>query len=413
MKKLIAVTSVLALFAVSSGLFAQEAEEPAPAPVAGTFAWSGWARSSFTMDLTEDAETIKPESSGAGVTLTYTKGDLKLTASTETSLYTKDGNLTWNFEEAVVKVGAEYWNQDTNTWGAKGAWKPLGSNTLTMGALFLQFLNQKLLLTSGFGDYGDEPWGTPGPFEYGTPADPVVRFEIKPIKGLNFGFAYGKNLAPATYSNEANNVNPFGDDLDGSNLSFGVKYDVKPVVVAAGFNTNDNGKESDAYFGVSFAASDALTIKLDGYAEELGTFSDTGAFYLGENVSYAAGPLSAGLTFKENHLIHNKDAKDAKDMELVISPSVKYAVIEKKFLVKLAVEFTKGLGDANEDLSKVDIKPSLYFSLNDKVTDDADDLNTGFAVFYKFGVGKEYPEDSTTAVDYKANALSFAFRAAF
>jgi hypothetical protein len=391
---------ILAVFLAATGFVYAQTDE---APAAGTFTWSGWARAGFGMDF----ENEKPlpdnttDPSGAGVKLTYKKGDLEVSGDMSASL----NNEKWEFDEVGFTFYTGYWNQDANDWGLKGAFSSTGSaplaSTMKYGALFLQFMDKKLLFDGGFGDYTDAVWGTPGPYEFNSNLDhPLVRLQFKLVPKLNFGFAFGQLDAPNT-----DKGSPFAGDeaFDTSKLSLGVKYDAAPLVVAAGFNAVETDEE-EIYFGGSYKISDALTAKLDGKMLNVGDFGDSGVVNLGENISYSQGALSAGLTIKEEKLVDNTDSKT---MQLILNPSVKYAVIEKVFLIKLSATYTKGLGDGNDKLSKFDITPALYFSLKGDVTDGLGDF-TGFAVTYAVGVGKDAAD-----ADYKNNQLKLGFRASF
>jgi hypothetical protein len=480
MKKLGALSLVLLLVA---GALAAQNE-------AGTFSITGWSRASYGWDFEAEKHLGKPDgdwdATGIGTTLSYQKGEW--TVAGEASLTTEDfgkfygasGNVktTWAQGDWTVygkletrfnsrikalktnepyvwmrrtfELSVENWKQDVNDWGFKGLaqfrtvnnydallnsigydWKSDDNKA----ALFVNFWDKKILLETGFGDYVDDVWKTPGPYELAYESkedeDSAFRLQFKPFTGLNVGFAwlpaalFGDEIFKENWAKESGKdadkdyvLNPTYAPNAGLSLlvltdakpadtlraiTYGAKYSVDPLTVALGFNFQEDKER--AYLGGSYKLGD-LTFKAD---TEVIFPEATRAFKLGESVVYSLSPLEIGLTLKEENLVHNVNSAAAKDFQFVISPYVQYDLIDKVARGKLAFEITKGLGDANEDAIKWTLTPSFGWSLKETVALDPDDIGTGFVAKYIYG--QEDKGDGTPKTT--TNKLYFGFKASF
>jgi hypothetical protein len=283
-------------------------------------------------------------------------------------------------------------------------------NQINYGALFLQFLDKKILLESGFGaDYTDGVWGSAGPAGYVSAVDhPVVRLQIKPISGLNFGFAFGEIDTVHTTPSPL----PNGLKANLSKLSFGVRYDYPadtlPITAGAGFSLVDiDADAEEAYLGAGYVIlKDMLTASVDAKLTSLGDFSNIGTILLNENAvfTYTKGLFTGGLTITNNNTFYAGGGPSI--VNLVFDPYVQYDVVEKVFRAKLAANITKGLGESNKEDYSFTVTPSLFYSVKGAVTSYLPDF-TGFQVAYKFGLAQAAGAKTTT------NSLSLGFRAAF
>jgi hypothetical protein len=428
----------------------------------GTFSATSWARASYGWDFDADSHLGKPDgdwdATGAGTTLSYQKGEW--TTAGEASVTTEDfgatygasgsikmtwaqgdwtvyGKLGTNFNpgatdsDNTLELSVENWKQDANDWGIKGLakfgttpgnvltsivdpFRYLDSSDDNKVALFVNLWDKRILLETGFGDYADAAWQTPGPLEvqYETKddEDSAFRLQFKPFTGLNAGFAWlpAVFVDTAVYPNaglSANltNLNPV-DTLRA--ITYGAKYSVDPLTAALGFNFEEDKERG--YLGASYKLGD-LTFKAD---TEL-IFPDAARNWnLGEAVVYAASPLEIGLTLKENSLIHGDAAAEA--MNLFVGPYIQYDLIEKVARAKLGLDFTKGLGEDVKDEYSWALTATFGWSLNESVALDPDDIGTGFVVKYIYGY-KDTPiiSDDLTAADTTTNKLYFGFKASF
>ncbi|MDR2136279.1 MAG: hypothetical protein LBO76_06660, partial [Treponema sp.] len=90
--------------------------------------------------------------------------------------------------------------------------------------------------------------------------------------------------------------------------------------------------------------------------------------------------------------------------------------IEKVARAKVALDLTKGLGDANKDHTAWALALSLGWSLKEKPGVAPGDIGTGFVVKYKAGIAED-PYDAGTRLvtpgKTTTNQLYFGFIATF
>jgi hypothetical protein len=222
MKKYIAITSALALFAVSSGLFAQEAAESEPAPAL-----------KFSGEYVTGVNIATPGS-----------GD------TTAKLWHDDGGAS------RLQLNLEY---ATDTGGVKGriqqalnASSTYASDGWAYG--WVNLFDKKAVISAGQID--DALWGNGGVIDTNLDAIQGVRFAVFPIDGLSFGFSLPLAYSAITLENTFKNI------------IFGTKYASKifSVSVAAKLNADeDDNTGVDLIFGVNVVPSSAIAINLSGY----------------------------------------------------------------------------------------------------------------------------------------------------
>jgi hypothetical protein len=213
-------------------------------------------------------------------------------------------------------------------------------------------LNDIIKLSAGKLD--DAAWATLGDFDTNYDNVNGTRVEIKPIEGLNVGFAL--------------------DIVDGRGVTLedffletviGVKFAADPVTVVAALKLDgeaDGGSDEEikALFSVNITAVPKLTAIIDGEINHLN--GDMG-IDIHEKFGYQIlDPLEAHLTLVEKG---NLDTDiDPEGLEFQIKPGVSYAVIPDKFFAKLDLEVITWTENFFDPLNFV-LKPGIEWRYNE------------------------------------------------
>jgi hypothetical protein len=267
--------------------------------------------------------------------------------------------------------------------------------------LWAEFLNAKLKLTGGWID--GAVWGSGGPTDVSYDAVKGVRFEIKPLDGLDVGFAFGAQpndgdgadgFDPTNTTNGSETfyatlknffLEPvigvkYSNDIFGSvtvavavdNEDFNYEPGTWPNVTNTGTGTpdpaNTNRTDTSLLFGLDFSKLvTGLTAIVDGQLTTL--TGDEIGWALGEKVGYQINDaFSATLVIKEAKAAIGGDATAVPPVEpidtirLDITPSASY--VWDKFTFGLEVSAYSWLESFGDYLS-IYAKPSVTYKLGD------------------------------------------------
>ncbi|MDR3283879.1 MAG: hypothetical protein LBS97_01725 [Treponema sp.] len=260
----------------------------------------------------------------------------KIGESAQDSYAAKSLDKNLNLEDAAPKLGLGY------------AWANFGS-----------------FLTVSGGKIVDNAWETEGDFEDGYDGAGYLRFEIKPVKGLNFGVSLGdhtrifnaipiqslfKNLIlGAKYENEDAGFSA----ILAAKLDYGEKYEEVYVDAATAGTSDPAGsvlgtqqriepsKSTDLIFGVKYVGlEEKLSLALDGQITQIGAEKEKVTVKEKEeelNPGYAdirlsagyqiSDPLSASLLVKALFAdAVNDDGEKILAVPLYIAPGITYKV---------------------------------------------------------------------------------------
>jgi hypothetical protein len=346
---------VLLILAVAGGVFAQEV----------TF--SGSLDTGLTIGI--------PSASGADPFVT---------------LYNDDAGparLRLNGTFSLANYGAKFRFQNAfadgnNTAIAAWAW------------VYANFLND--ILTLNVGRLGNHAWATMGNYDTGWDNVTGLRLEIKPITGLNFGFAlkalpyetsytvsqfFLETLIGVKYESDLFDANLVfqldsdADDIVGGTAAKGdpLEYLLDPTNPEKAYTPAVPGKGSadniGVLYGVSIKAVPQLTAIIDGAVTWLGDFSNSGVIAVREKFAYAiSDPLSVGINLAQN-LYGNSDVKPY----LKFEPFVSYKISEPVTLslnIGLADELLNDDGDVVSGTEfkslTITVKPKVSYALGEK-----------------------------------------------
>ncbi|MDR2398193.1 MAG: hypothetical protein LBD74_05460 [Spirochaetaceae bacterium] len=248
--------------------------------------------------------------------------------------------------------------------------------------VWADFLNEVLNIKVGRID--DSAWSSDGDegFHYSTGYG--LRFEVKPIDGLNVGFFLnGPNnddiLTAVDNGEEGSDhrvvVDSKFEDGDKDNpywsygdyilageflleTAFGAKFESDAFFVAGGLRIdgkadgldtgewyshstrNSVGEDANqgmgAYIGFGLLAIENLTANIEARFNNLGAFSDYGWIWINETVKYAMAPLEFGLVMhqflfaeKNKFVVVGKTGDESVGPRLTFKPFVNYALTEK------------------------------------------------------------------------------------
>jgi hypothetical protein len=302
---------------------------------------------------------------------------------------------------------------------------------------WIDFIDGKLNVKAGKID--DGVWRGGGDQNFNISTGYGVRFEIKPIEGLNFGaFLTGPNSQAHQYSPKEGYA-PIGDFL--SETAIGVSYTADAFDVSAGLKLDgdDNsgyiGQDDftgvggvkgqavaneakggiNAYIGFNLKAVENLTATIEAAFNHLGNFSGnpsagtavnpekehtfyedvkgTGSIWANENIGYQiSDPLGVGLLMHQfiygGKVDSDADgANAAYNPELRFTPYVNYAISDA---LTVGLKGTYTVKADWYDL-KLDIKPNLSFKVAPNATINAY-YNLGIADETKYAIaaGKSY-----------------------
>jgi hypothetical protein len=245
----------------------------------------------------------------------------------------------------------------------------VGNAVSAYACVYANFLNDILTLSAGRID--GSAWATMGDYDTGIDGVTGVRFEVKPITGLNFGFAlkvvpidvgytisqfFQETVIGAKYTSdlfEANVAFELDSDADAVNSDGDVDF----------FGGDANSDELKVIFGVSVKAVPKLTAIIDGGVTNLGDFSNAGVFEVHEKFAYAiTDPLEAGIV-----LVEKIYGKSDTDPYLKINPWVSYKLIDPLTARLDVVVETDDRGTYEIfDPIKLTIKPKLTYAVGEK-----------------------------------------------
>jgi hypothetical protein len=224
-----------------------------------------------------------------------------------------------------------------------------------------EFLNDIIKVSAGKIRTG-AAWGTDGDQGFSFDGVDGVRFEFKPIEGLDFGFALDAGHAPLTvgqFFKETVFGVKYTSDLFSANLAFKLDSDVVWAgATATSGDQTDTDKEAALIFGFKLSAIPALTAIVEGQLTELGAEDSAIAFeiyeYLGFQIS---DPFEAHLNFSETG---NLD--EAKNTRIGINPGLSFEVLPALFL-KADLDF--GIHTLEDSVLEIGIKPGVEYKFSD------------------------------------------------
>lgn len=286
MKKFIAVACMLALFVVSSGLFAQEEEKPAPA-----LKFSGEYVTGISIQTPNEGDTqAKWWNDDAGASR------LRLNLLYESDIGGMKARIQQSLDPSSdVTVTTKDNNDDDVETSAKLA---LGGHVAIGGWAYgwVNLLDKMVVISAGKID--DNIWGTGGVVDSNFDAVSGVRLAVAPIDGLSLGLA-----VPFAQGDGQEVSLPF------KNMNFGAKYTAPAFSVAVGLKLNAKLNSADeeetgteVLFGVNVPLG-AITANLTGYfgtgdvlsKDQIKDSSDKNmpGFRIAPKVSFAQDAISA------------------------------------------------------------------------------------------------------------------------
>ncbi|MDR2101514.1 MAG: hypothetical protein LBP43_02980 [Treponema sp.] len=212
------------------------------------------------------------------------------------------------------------------------------------------------LLKVTAGQIDGKVWNTPGKVDAGWDADAAVRFEFKPLDGLNVGFA----LKPDGLVNPKDLAGGYAIADVLQETVIGVSYTgISNLTIRGSLKLDGDGdeaKDMNAGFGINYTGIPNLTTAaLDFAGLYLGDLEDDGdgEIRIGQKVTYAAGALTLQLAARE-YIFTRKDT----DIGIWIEPEVSYKINDSW---KGTFYAGIGSGDVFEHLG-FEIKPSLTYT---------------------------------------------------
>jgi hypothetical protein len=217
--------------------------------------------------------------------------------------------------------------------------------------LWGNFANDLLTVTAGkFGG----AWHTEGNFDSEYDGLPGVRFEIKPIDGLNFGFALDGTAAGAGQVT----IEQFLKET-----VIGAKYstDLFSVVAALKVDSDvDGGSDEETAILYSFKVTPgAITFVADGEFSNLA--SDDIKFEAHQNLKFqVSDPFEVHLAVAEVGGL-----KDTKDTSIALTPGLSYGVSDA---LTLKADVGYKFSTIEETKAQISVKPGLEYALGDTAT---------------------------------------------
>jgi hypothetical protein len=227
-----------------------------------------------------------------------------------------------------------------------------------------EFLND-IIKVSG-GKIRGSVWGTDGGKSYGLDGVDGVRFEFKPVAGLDFGFAL--DAGAVAQANGVLTINQFFQET-----VLGVKYssDLFNAVLAYKLDsdaddddlstdpTGVDDKEAKLVFGLNIKAVPALTAIVEGQLTHLGFDDSAIKFYIYEYFGFQlSDPFEAHLNFHQEGTLD-----DAKNSEIFVKPGLSFAATDA---VTLKADLGFGIFTAEEkDKIEIDIQPGIEYAFSD------------------------------------------------
>jgi hypothetical protein len=193
MKKLIAITSALALFAAGSGLFAQDAPAEEPAPKKASITWGGWGRVGWAPLVFQGNWDSKYDKA-----VTYTGvGSKDAVATIGIGIHGKNADETLGFDAGLTLNSSGYWNINDNS---AGIWaKPFGDIlTIRAGRFQEDSLRGKVGGTQEAFVVGSQAGGEDTIFKRFESGNMGAHFKIQPIPALQIHALIGTNGAYAS-----------------------------------------------------------------------------------------------------------------------------------------------------------------------------------------------------------------------
>jgi hypothetical protein len=334
--------------------------------------------------------------------------------------------LTHDFTKSPqFVIYAANWDQDKNDYGMKvkfvtlldssnGVFIPAfmsdGSSGEAAG-VFYKLGKGKVLVEAGSGNYtSSDLWRSVGPitdtsgYEYrGNSSDDedanmdnILKVSFRIVDGLNFGFGF---LPGYNIFREQLPQDPYEVVRD---VTFGAKYIVNSVILAAGANLKEN--QEKAYLSGRYRLlGSRLTLSADAELKNIGIFERSGIFNIGEKAEYSDRRWGAGITLKHTNVIHNVVKTAANDMRFAINSLYGYINILDNARFYLCGVFDKGLGTSNDKSISWIINPLFFYSIKGQITHDFD-LFDGIAISYQYGVADNGVQETIT------NSLSLGFK---
>jgi hypothetical protein len=306
-------------------------------------------------------------------------------------------------------IRAKYGSPDNTNWGAAvQAWTDGGDGGSTpssldlfsysdvKAALFMQFLDKKIVVDAKYSVGAGTDWDTFYGALWAAPTDPITAsfngtrgagFQIKPVEGLNFGFS----LPEFSSFTDRHLGNYFAETV------VGLKY-AKGFEAAAGFTPADTKfNTAKAYAGIKIPlADDKLNIFANAAAFNFGKFSNLGRIDLAAKAEYGNDKLRiVGGTVRIRGLVHHNtggsgkflfgdgdafDSNAEKATTLNINPYVKYDFVKDKLMGKLDANINLGVAANSKAKSNIEITPSVWYVFKGDMQDNIGDMTTGFGI---------------------------------
>lgn len=363
MKKFIAVACMLALFVVSSGLFAQEEEKPAPA-----LKFSGEYVTGVSIQTPNEGDTqAKWWNDDAGAS------QLQLNLLYESDIGGMKARIQQSLDPEI----------DTTASGSSSK-VTLGGHVALGGWAYgwVNLLDKMVVISAGKID--DNIWGTGGVTDYDFDAVSGVRLAINPIDGLSLGLA-----VPFAAGDQEVSL-PF------KNMNFGAKYAAPAFSASVGLKLNDDGDKTgtEVLFGVNVPLG-VITANVTGYfgtgdvlsKDQIGKNPNQPGFRIAPKVSFAQDAISAYAQVSAKIDTESDDSREIPDTKedgdasigfevggdykvtSVIKPYLKLGSDNVSYLdktgiwAKLGVEFALGNGitvDVFDKISKIGGDVDIY-----------------------------------------------------
>jgi hypothetical protein len=297
-----------------------------------------------------------------GVKITQTSGDGVANEDWNVLPYNDDsgipGRADLNVEGTLNNYGAKFKLRADWDGGAAGYF------SAPYAFAYGNFLGEKFKVSAGLLD--DSAWATGGDFDgYIDSGIWGVRFEIKPIAGLNVGFVL---------NNTGLAGNEIGDFFQETII--GAKYDIEnlfSIVAAIKLDSDgdevkvgdpaDTADDVELQFGIDIKAVENLTAIIDGAVTGLGDFSNSGLINAHEKFGYQiTDAIDAGILLTER-IWGNSD----NDFYLDIKPSFGYKIND---LISIGLSGLYGFGNDGDDNynSLIKVTPSCTFNVGPTAT---------------------------------------------
>jgi hypothetical protein len=251
---------------------------------------------------------------------------------------------------------------DFDNYGLKIRFRADDTGDFSSGSqafLWGEFLND-IIKVSG-GKLGGV-WSTDGDEGFSLDGINGVRFEFKPLPGLDFGVAL--DATPYAARAAAKKSYVIGEFFQETVL--GVKYtsDLFSATLAYKLDSDADGldnKEGELVFGLKISAIPALTAIIEGDLKDLGADDNAVGFEIHEYFGFQiSDPFEAHLNFDE---VGNFD--ELKNSNIFIKPGLSFGISDS---VTLKGDLGFGIFTAKDSAIEIDIQPGVEYKFSDKTS---------------------------------------------